>query len=159
MLAIRSIVGVGMTPPKVLGTPKPASSVMISSTLGAPLGGTTRGAHQGFDCRAPFFITPPNFGSGGGSCLPLMLVVALGVRPHALRAGGGALKGKVMSCQWLGDQTHIAAEVAGRTVVSVAHERVAEKPGAAIALDVAARDLHIFDPATGKAVAHGGDLA
>ncbi len=41
-------VGVGMTPPKVLGTPKPASSVMMSRTLGAPLGGTTRGAHHGF---------------------------------------------------------------------------------------------------------------
>ena len=67
-----------MTPPKVLGTPKPASSVMISSTFGAPFGGTTRGAHQGFDCRASFLITPPNFGSGGGSCLPSMVVVALG---------------------------------------------------------------------------------
>ena len=72
------MVGVGMTPPKVLGTPKPASSVMISSTFGAPFGGTTRGAHQGFDCRAPSLMTPPNFGSGGGSCLPLMVVVALG---------------------------------------------------------------------------------
>ena len=75
---MRSIVGVGMTPPKVLGTPKPASSVMISSTFGAPFGGTTRGAHQGFDCSASSLITPPNFGSGGGSCLPLMVVVALG---------------------------------------------------------------------------------
>src|SRR5512139_1001714 len=67
-----------MTPPKVLGTPKPASSVMISSTFGALLGGTTRGAHQGFDCSASFLMTPPNFGSGGGSCFPLMVVVALG---------------------------------------------------------------------------------
>jgi hypothetical protein len=48
-LAILSIVGVGITPPNVLGTPKPASSVMISKTLGAPLGGTTRGAHHGLD--------------------------------------------------------------------------------------------------------------
>src|SRR4249920_756808 len=75
---MRSIVGVGITPPNVLGTPKPASSVMISSTLGAPLGGTTRGAHHGLDCSASLLITPPNFGSGGGSCLPLMLEVALG---------------------------------------------------------------------------------
>ena len=45
---MRSRAGVGMTPPKVLGAPKPTSSVMISSTLGAPLGGTTRGGHQGF---------------------------------------------------------------------------------------------------------------
>src|SRR5215510_8367208 len=67
-----------MTPPNVLGTPKPASSVIISSTLGAPFGGTTRGAHHGFDCSAPSLITPPNFGSGGGSCFPSIVVVALG---------------------------------------------------------------------------------
>jgi len=36
-------VGIGITPPNVLGTPKPASSVMISSTFGALFGGTTRG--------------------------------------------------------------------------------------------------------------------
>jgi hypothetical protein len=75
---MRSIVGVGITPPNVLGTPKPASSVMISRTLGAPFGGTTRGAHHGFDCSASSRITPPNFGSGGGSCVPGIEVVALG---------------------------------------------------------------------------------
>ena len=37
-----------------------------------------RGGHQGVDCRASSLITPPNFGSVGGSCSPLMLVVALG---------------------------------------------------------------------------------
>ncbi len=74
----RSIVGVGITPPKVEGTPKPASSVMISSTLGAPLGGTMRGAHQGLDCSASFLMTPPNFGSGGSSCFLQTVVVAPG---------------------------------------------------------------------------------
>src|SRR3954468_20190206 len=67
-----------MTPPKVLGAPKPWSSVMMSNTLGAPLGGTTRGAHQGFDSDAFSSITPPNFGSGGGSCLPSSVIVAPG---------------------------------------------------------------------------------
>ncbi len=75
---MRSIVGVGITPPKVLGTPKPASSVMISSTFGAPFGGITRGAHQGLDCSASSLITPPNFGSGGGSWVLGMVVRALG---------------------------------------------------------------------------------
>ena len=75
---MRSIVGVGITPPKVLGTPKPASSVMISNTFGAPFGGTTRGAHHGFDCRASSLMTPPNFGSGGGSCVAGIVVVAPG---------------------------------------------------------------------------------
>jgi hypothetical protein len=51
---------------------------MISSTLGALFGGTTRGAHHAFDWSASSLITPPNFGSGAGNCLPLMVVVALG---------------------------------------------------------------------------------
>src|SRR6266571_6903890 len=77
-LAMRSIVGVGITPPNVLGTPKPESSVIIRRMFGACLGGTTRGAHQAFDWRASFLITPPNFGSGGGSCFAVMVVVAPG---------------------------------------------------------------------------------
>ena len=51
---------------------------MINSTFGALFGGTMRGVHRGFDCRASFSITPPNFWAGGGSCFPLMVVVALG---------------------------------------------------------------------------------
>ena len=47
----RSNAGVGMTPPNVLGAPKPTSSVMMRSTLGALLGGTTRGAHHAFDWK------------------------------------------------------------------------------------------------------------
>src|SRR5262245_28536066 len=75
---MRSIVGVGITPPNVLGTPKPESSVIIRSMLGAFFGGTMRGAHQYFDCKASSLITPPNFGSGAGSCFPSIVVVALG---------------------------------------------------------------------------------
>src|SRR5213596_1709297 len=75
---MRSNAGVGTTPPKVLGAPNPQSSVMMSRMLGAPLGGTTRGGHHDFDSVAFSLITPPNFGSGGGSCLPSMVVVALG---------------------------------------------------------------------------------
>jgi hypothetical protein len=73
-----------MTPPKVLGAPKPWSSVMMSNTLGAPLGGTTRGAHQAVDSDAFSLITPPNFGSGGGSCFPSIVVVAPGEPGTAL---------------------------------------------------------------------------
>src|SRR5215813_1871757 len=75
---MRSSAGVGITPPNVLGAPKPTSSVMISNTFGAPLGGTMRGGHHALDWAAFSLITPPNFGSGGGSCLPLIVVVALG---------------------------------------------------------------------------------
>src|SRR3954447_24714270 len=51
---------------------------MIRSTLGAPFGGTTEGGQYGFESAAMSLITPPNLGSGGGSCLPSMVVVALG---------------------------------------------------------------------------------
>ena len=67
-----------MTPPKVPDTPYPWSSVMISSTLGAPLGGTMRGGQYDFESLASSLITPPNFIGGGGICFPSIVVVALG---------------------------------------------------------------------------------
>src|SRR5262245_48569028 len=67
-----------MTPPNVLGTPNPASSVMMSSTLGAPVGGSTRGGQYGFDCAAFRSIVPPNLQGACGICLPSIVVVALG---------------------------------------------------------------------------------
>jgi multiple sugar transport system ATP-binding protein len=64
-----------------------------------------------------------------------------------------------MACQWLGDQTHVAVDVAGRTVVSASQERVSRATGSDVSLNVAARDLHLFDHAGGNAIAHGGTLA
>src|SRR5262249_54225089 len=75
---MRSSAGVGITPPKVLGAAKPTSSVMMRRMLGAPLGGTIRGAHHGLDWEALRLIVPPNFGCGFGRYLPSMVVVALG---------------------------------------------------------------------------------
>jgi multiple sugar transport system ATP-binding protein len=85
--------------------------------------------------------------------------VTLGVRPHAVQAGKGSIKGKVISCQWLGDQTHVAVEVGGRTIVSVTHERVQKKPGTDITVHIDPAGLHIFDTTTGQALAHGGAMA
>src|SRR5260221_9939281 len=67
-----------MTPPNVLGAAKPTSSVIMSRIFGAFLGGTMCGAHHALDCGAFLLITPPNLGSGAGSCRPSMVVVALG---------------------------------------------------------------------------------
>lgn len=81
--------------------------------------------------------------------------VSLGVRPYALHIGKGKLRGSVMSCQWLGDQTHVAAEVDGTTLVSVAHDHVDLKSGADVRFVIKIADLHLFDPVSGKALAHG----
>src|SRR6516165_11066036 len=78
LAAMRSRFGVGITPPNVLETPKPVSSVMINRTFGASLGGTTRAGQYGVDCAALRSILPSNFCDGGGSWFPSIVVVALG---------------------------------------------------------------------------------
>src|SRR5271166_3245456 len=70
---------------------------MISRTLGAPFGGTTRGGHQGVDSDALSLITPPNFGSGGGSWFPGIVTVPPG-EPTFVPTGwrGGAAPAPVL---------------------------------------------------------------
>jgi multiple sugar transport system ATP-binding protein len=85
--------------------------------------------------------------------------VTLGVRPHAVHAGQGNIKGKVISCQWLGDQTHVAVEVGGRTIVSVTHDHMQQKPGSDINIHIDPAGLHVFDAESGNALAHGGVMA
>src|SRR5271169_4622334 len=96
---MRSMVGVGMMPPKVLGAPKPTSSVMMSSTLGAPFGGTTRGGHHGVDSEALSLITPPNFGGVGGIWLPPIVVVA-SAEPMTPLTCGAMLSGGAELVAW-----------------------------------------------------------
>src|SRR5262245_55204630 len=67
LLATRSKFGVGIGPPKVLAAPKPVSSVMMSRTLGAPLGAVTSLGKSGLDSFALRPMTPPNGASGTGS--------------------------------------------------------------------------------------------
>lgn len=85
--------------------------------------------------------------------------VTLGVRPHAVQIVESGLPATVAVNQWLGDQTHIAAEFAGGTLVSVAHDRAPYTAGTQIAVAIAANDLHIFDPDSGRAIAHGSEAA
>ena len=82
--------------------------------------------------------------------------ISVGIRPHVLKITNGPISGQVIACQWLGDQTHVAVEVAGRTIVSVTQGHLKEKRGKILSLNVAANDLHLFNQETGKAIAHGG---
>ncbi len=82
--------------------------------------------------------------------------VMLGIRPHAIRLGQPRLKAKVLSNQWLGDQSHIAAAIAGQTIVIVVHQRIDVRVGEEMPFDVAGTDLHLFAPDTGSIIAHGG---
>ncbi len=79
----------------------------------------------------------------------------IGVRPHAVRLGAGPNEARVVSNQWLGDQSHLAMDVAGKLMVAVSHARIAARSGDLVAFRVGAADLHIFDSDTGAAVSHG----
>jgi multiple sugar transport system ATP-binding protein len=79
----------------------------------------------------------------------------IGVRPHAVRLGGGSNKAPVVSNQWLGDQSHLAIDVAGRLMVAVTHSPIGVKAGDIVAYRFAAADLHVFDAGSGAAVSHG----
>ncbi len=81
--------------------------------------------------------------------------VVVGVRPHKVRLGTGPFAAKVVSNQWLGDQSHVAADVAGKLMVGVSSTRVRARPGDSIPYDIAPEDLHVFDLETGVALAHG----
>ena len=121
---MRSSAGVGMTPPKVLGAPKPTSSVMMSSTLGAPSGGTMRGGHHAFDWAAFSLITPPNFPGGGGSCTPSRVIVALG------DPAGGCCMGKadLLSAARCPNESALVAAIKPRIAPVATTARFADNP-------------------------------
>lgn len=83
----------------------------------------------------------------------------IGIRPHAVRLGTGSHEARIMSNQWLGDQSHLALDVAGKLMVAVSHARVPAKRGDMVRYDFGAADLHVFDAATGAAVSHGREAA
>lgn len=84
--------------------------------------------------------------------------VTLGVRPYAVRREETGAAARVLANQWLGDQSHIAAEFAGGALVLVEHDRAALAEGDQIAVQLDPEDLHIFDPRTGAAISHGASL-
>lgn len=85
--------------------------------------------------------------------------VVVGIRPYAVRRDDGGVKARVSVNQWLGDQTHIAADFAGGTMVLVEHDRTHLQPGETIGLKLDPSSLHVFDTQTGVAISHGRALA
>jgi multiple sugar transport system ATP-binding protein len=86
--------------------------------------------------------------------------LVIGVRPHRVVLGNGSAEtARVVSNQWLGDQSHVAMAVAGKLLVAVSHVRVRAAIGDSVPYGVRAQDLHIFDPDTTIALAHGARAA
>ena len=64
-----------------------------------------------------------------------------------------------MSNQWLGDQSHLAFDVAGKLMVTVAFAEVAAARGETLRYDIPSAKLHVFDADDGRAVSHGAVAA
>jgi multiple sugar transport system ATP-binding protein len=85
--------------------------------------------------------------------------VVLGIRPYAVKRSSNGVAAHVAVSQWLGDQTHIAADFAGGTMVLVEHDRTRLAAGETIGIHLDPSSLHVFDPETGNAVSHGVEIA
>ncbi|MGH7121199.1 MAG: ABC transporter ATP-binding protein [Acetobacteraceae bacterium] len=85
--------------------------------------------------------------------------VVLGVRPRKLQLGSGDWRGTVISNHWLGDQAHVALDLAGHLVVVVSHQRVSCVVGTETSLGVGAEDVHLFEARSGRALLHGANSA
>lgn len=84
--------------------------------------------------------------------------VVIGVRPYAVTRIEDGVNVTVLANQWLGDQTHIAAELAGQSIVLVEHDRALDKKGESIAVRLAPENLHLFDRDTENALSHGMEV-
>ena len=85
--------------------------------------------------------------------------VVIGVRPYAVRRAKDGVPATVSANQWLGDQTHIAADFAGGSLVLVEHDRTRLERGETIGVRIDPQNLHVFDPSSGAAISHGPELA
>ena len=85
--------------------------------------------------------------------------VVLGIRPYAVKRSEGGVRATVAVNQWLGDQSHIAADFADGTIVLVEHDRTRLARGEMIGIRLDPSALHVFDPASGRALSHGQDMA
>lgn len=85
--------------------------------------------------------------------------LVVGVRPYAVKRVENGVPATVSVNQWLGDQSHIAADFAGSSIVLVEHDRALVAKGDTIKLYLEPAKLHLFDKDSGVAIAHGSELA
>lgn len=85
--------------------------------------------------------------------------VIVGVRPHSVKIGEGPHTARVVSNQWLGDQSHLAMDVAGKLMVAVSHSPVPAKAGETLRYNIGLSNLHVFDAVSGVARSHGLEAA
>ncbi|WP_027576029.1 ABC transporter ATP-binding protein [Bradyrhizobium sp. WSM1743] len=79
--------------------------------------------------------------------------VRVGIRPQRIAVGTGDVRVRVVSNQWLGDQSHVAGECAGHLLIAVTVNRIAARPGDIVPFALDPRHLHVFG-ADGTCIRH-----
>ncbi|WP_035723281.1 ABC transporter ATP-binding protein [Bradyrhizobium sp. ARR65] len=79
--------------------------------------------------------------------------VRIGIRPQKIAVGTGEVRVRILSNQWLGDQSHVAVECGGKLLIAVTPSRVAARPGDNIQFGLDPRHIHIFG-ADGTCIRH-----
>jgi multiple sugar transport system ATP-binding protein len=146
---------------------KPAN-LYVATFIGEPPMNVFDASVTRTDDRTTFrFDNGPSFGFGDNElgqevreAIGDRRKVVIGVRPHRVVLGGGCGEtARIVSNQWLGDQSHVAMAVAGKLLVAVSHARVKAVVGESVPYGLRAQDLHIFDSETTLALAHGARAA
>lgn len=70
--------------------------------------------------------------------------LTVGIRPQKVAVGSGDVRLRVVSNQWLGDQSHVAGECAGKLLIAVTPNRIAARPDDVVPFAMESRHLHIF---------------
>jgi multiple sugar transport system ATP-binding protein len=87
--------------------------------------------------------------------------VAYGVRPENLALAGAdaTLRGDVIVVEPTGAETELLLKVGAAQVLMVVHGRTAAKPGERVGLAVDTAAVHLFDPASGRALSRQPEAA
>lgn len=142
------------------------TNLFVASFIGEPpmniLDATLLPANNGLAVKAP----------GGGEAFKVPLpgptasrlaghgrALKLGIRPHriGIGEGQGGPSAAVVSNQWLGDQTHLALDLAGCSLVAVAPGRLRQGMGDSVTVGLPLAAMHVFDAESGTALLHGLD--
>src|SRR6266702_4768241 len=130
------------------------ANLFVASFIGEPpmnvLDATVARSDGGFR----FAVTPDvTFDIPGGTFSPAAqksledgLRVRIGIRPQKIGIGAGDISVRVVSNQWLGDQSHVAGDCGGNLLIAVAPSRISARPGDIVPFALEPRHLHVFGP-------------
>jgi multiple sugar transport system ATP-binding protein len=128
------------------------ANLFVASFIGEPpmnvLDATVARADGGFrfSVRPDVILDIPGetFSAAAQRGLEAAPRVRIGIRPQKIGIGTGDVRVRVVSNQWLGDQSHVAGDCGGNLLIAVAPNRVLARPGDIVSFALEPRHLHVF---------------